>query len=128
MKLQATTHEAVWAPVIDAWLADAVDGGPAAEAALAEAAGACLAAAEKAPCARCDGRFAEQWGDAPWHCFDCKERIDPSRAAPEGAAGETSDPYWQHAAAGELHWFSAARLVAISPEIAQASCTGWASH
>ena len=80
---EPTTHETAWAPVVDAWLADAVDGAPDVEVALAEAAGACLAAAEKAPCARCDGRFAEQWGDAPWHCFKCREPLDTVRAAPE---------------------------------------------
>ena len=139
MKLQATTHEAAWAPVIDAWLADAVDGGPAAEAALAEAAGACLAAAEKAPCARCDGRFAEQWGDAPWHCFDCKERIDPSRAAPEAAAqaaaiqvdapfvrekGLSAEGEERHAARGVSVSFLLALLASLPAAVRRTVTTG----
>ena len=139
MKLQATTHETAWAPVIDAWLADAVDGGPAAEAALAEAAGACLAAAEKAPCARCDGRFAEQWGDAPWHCFDCKERIDPSRAAPEAAAqaaaiqvdapfvrekGLSAEGEERHAARGVSVSFLLALLASLPAAVRRTVTTG----
>ena len=53
---------------------------------LASAATACIAAGEKAPCIHCGCLFAEQWGDAPWHCFKCKKPLDPVRAAPETAA------------------------------------------
>ena len=59
---------------------------PPAEAALAAAAEACIAAAERHLCTHCGGPFAEKWGDAPWHCFGCKKPLDPRRAAPEAAA------------------------------------------
>ena len=58
-----------------------------AEGALAKAAVACLAASESAPCEHCGCPYAEQWGDAPWHCFECKKPLDADvRAAPEDAA------------------------------------------
>ena len=78
-----------WMPIVNRWAAEADDGAlppGAEEAALTTAATACLDAAEQAPCTHCGNRFAEQWGEAPWHCFECKNPIDPCRATPEAAA------------------------------------------
>ena len=57
-----------------------------AEPALAAAAEACIAAGEAHPCRHCGDRFAEQWGAAPWHCFNCKKPLAPQRTPPEDAA------------------------------------------
>ena len=58
-----------------------------AEVTLAQAAASCLVAAEQAPCAHCGNLYAEQWGNAPWHCFQCKQPLDAAvRTAPEDAA------------------------------------------
>ena len=46
---------------------------------LATEAAACIAASERAPCVHCACLFAEQWGDAPWHCFKCKKPLDGGR-------------------------------------------------
>ena len=56
----------------------AEDGGTlsASETALSAAAAACVSAAEASPCGHCGNLFAEQWDNAPWHCFACKKAID----------------------------------------------------
>ena len=52
-----------------------------------QAAAACLEAGKSAPCAHCGNAFAEQWGDAPWHCFECKKPLDAAvRKEPEETA------------------------------------------
>ena len=62
-------------------------GDPSAEAQqLAALAVASVEAGERQPCEHCGGRFAEQWGSAPWHCFACKKPLHASRAAAEDAA------------------------------------------
>ena len=81
---EATT----WAPTVERWAAEPPDADEGAtptpaEAALVQAAAACLEAGKSAPCAHCGNVFAEQWGDAPWHCFKCREPLDTVRAAPE---------------------------------------------
>ena len=86
------TRAANWAPIVEQWAAEAQahDTSPPppcrTEVVLAAAATACLAAAEKAPCAHCSNPFAEKWGNAPWHCFSCKKQLNPSRAQPEDEA------------------------------------------
>ena len=84
---EATT----WAPTVERWAAEPPDADEGAtptpaEAALVQAAAACLEAGKSAPCAHCGDVFAEQWGDKPWHCFGCKKPLDTVRAAPEEAA------------------------------------------
>ena len=81
------------ASIAERWAADPPDAGEGAapsltpvEVALANAAKACLAAGERAPCAHCGNVFAEQWGDAPWHCFGCRKPIKRCRTRPEAAA------------------------------------------
>ena len=86
-EVAAENTAAQWTALVDQWASD--DGAlppSAEEAALTTAATACLDAAEQASCTHCGNRFAEQWGDAPWHCFECKNPIDPCRATPEAAA------------------------------------------
>ena len=92
-----------WVLIVEQWAAEAqvYDTAPPSpcrtEAMLAAAATICLAAAEEAPCAHCRNPFAEKWGNAPGHCFDCKKPLSPSRAQPENeamAAAEAVDaPY-----------------------------------
>ena len=87
-------EEATWTSIVEHWAAeppDAGEGAPptptAAEAALADAAKTCLAAGERAPCEHCGNAFAEQWGNAPWHCFKCKKSLNAAvRKVPEDAA------------------------------------------
>ena len=64
-----------WARTIEKWAVKETEAGErpnAAEAALADAAAACVSAGKSSPCANCSNAFAEQWGDDPWHCFKCK--------------------------------------------------------
>ena len=71
-----------WARTIEKWAVketDASERPNAAEAALADAAAACVSAGSS-PCANCSNAFAEQWGDAPWHCFECKQEAARRRS------------------------------------------------
>ena len=92
----ALEPDAVWAAIVQRWGMDETDGIgatplTAAETALAEAAAACVATAQQAPCTHCGNCFAEQWGSAPWHCFACKKPLEATaRAAPEEAAKAAS--------------------------------------
>ena len=64
-----------WARTIEKWAVKETEAGErpnAAEAALADAAAACVSAGKSSPCTNCSNAFAEQWGDDPWHCFKCK--------------------------------------------------------
>ena len=64
-----------WARTVEKWAVKETEAGErpnAAEAALADAAAACVSAGKSSPCANCRNTFAEQWGDDPWHCFKCK--------------------------------------------------------
>ena len=79
-----------WARTIEKWAVKETEAGErpdAAEAALADAAAACVSAGKSSPCANCSNAFAEQWGDAPWHCFECKKPLDATvRKGPEETA------------------------------------------
>ena len=92
----ALEPDAVWAAIVQRWGMDETDGIgatplTAAETALSEAAAACVATAQQAPCTHCGNCFAEQWGSAPWHCFACKKPLEATaRAAPEEAAKAAS--------------------------------------
>ena len=64
-----------WVRTIEKWAVKETEAGErpnAAEAALADAAAACVSAGKSSPCTNCSNAFAEQWGDDPWHCFKCK--------------------------------------------------------
>ena len=68
-------QDADWARTIEEWAVKETEAGErpnAAEAALADAAAACVSAGKSSPCTNCRNTFAEQWGDDPWHCFKCK--------------------------------------------------------
>ena len=79
-----------WARTIEKWAVKETEAGErpnAAEAALADAAAACVSAGKSSPCTNCSNAFAEQWGDAPWHCFECKKPLDAAvRKGPEETA------------------------------------------
>jgi hypothetical protein len=79
-----------WARTIEKWAVQETEAGErpnAAEAALADAAAACVSAGKSSPCANCRNAFAEQWGDAPWHCFECKKPLEAAvRKGPEETA------------------------------------------
>ena len=102
-----STHlEESLATIVDQWKAEETDvvEVSALEIALMRASAACVAAGEAAPCRSCGGRFAEQWDDVSWHCFDCKERLDDSRTVYEAAAKDAAvsidAPYLQPGASG----------------------------
>ena len=64
-----------WARTVEKWAVKETEAGKrpdAEEAALADAAAACVSAGKSSPCTNCSNAFAEQWGDDPWHCFKCK--------------------------------------------------------
>ena len=94
-RVKPSDDEHLWCDrIVQRWLPDAtsrlqlIDK----EAALADAAAACVTAGEAAPCKGCGGCFAERWGDnEPWHCFDCKRPLDTVRSAPEAAAKSAAE-------------------------------------
>ena len=79
-----------WERTVEKWAVKETEAGErpnAAEAALADAAAACVSAGKSSPCTNCSNAFAEQWGDAPWHCFECKKPLDAAvRKGPEETA------------------------------------------
>ena len=139
---EATT----WAPTVERWAAEPPDADEGAtptpaEAALVQAAAACLEAGKSAPCAHCGNVFAEQWGDKPWHCFGCKKPLDTVRAAPEEAAkaavvavdtpfviarggGLTTAGEKRHAARGVCVRFLLRLLASLPPAVRRTVTTG----